>query len=868
MNLQGRNLSIDMQGEDVALIQRTLRKLGYDIPADEVDKQFFGPVTHTQVMAFQERNGLEATGVVNRCTIGEISRQVNTLHPHPKCFIVKGLVRQQGGSFLAGATVQAFDRDLRSQELLGKAITNADGYYEISYTSDQFSRSEKGTADLTFQAYTVDGAKYAISEILVHDAPLPDPKIIFNAPAEVWANITVILQLTPQLSEYEQLLEILNPVIGNVPLVDLTNKDVAFLIGDTSIELQRIEWLRQSALIGRETGLPTEVFYGFACQSLPLELKELLAWPVQSLRQALVVAIDRNIIPALLRQSLDDIVKRLEQLKSEWGLLLTYRVIGKLVNQKTGEPLVSYTVQGFALDSDSEPRAVDNSITNSDGTFVLTYTTSTETSIATLSTESSHRCRLHILNPQGQEIYQTEVEAKPEPRIIEIRVLIPSVPEPPPPVLEKLAATLQLELPSDLLTLLADNNIHTLEDIRRQGGIRQLEGLPIATTDPVIRTLEAHADLSRLSSDVHINAEILKKGYDSVAAIAHAPRTAFVSDVREALGDFKAAQFQVDARGQTNFLDQTLIGVLADEANGFTNRLGEHYGKKVLMPAKCSCKDCEAAVSPLAYLADLLDYSLKHLKVANKLITFPFLTDTFHQPFGDLLADCKAMDQQVRQVRICIEVLRKHLRDLQLPLAVSNSLEKAEKNYRVAAYTTLLSQVGTSYEEIRRKRNADQETHQALADRLAIEIGTAMIPSDLHLLFLDPSTTLTEQDLEIRFGLPNTLRNPLSDGVTLDDPENQVKLWNLTGVEWSRNTDTNGIIYVVLKRGLNNTFRVELYRDQARTQLVAVGERTSATGIVVLGEQNNSGLSGSIEIGYTSGSTTITLVAISWLMRE
>jgi hypothetical protein len=42
MHLQGRNLSVQMQGEDVKLLHKELRLLGFDIPEDEVVRTFFG----------------------------------------------------------------------------------------------------------------------------------------------------------------------------------------------------------------------------------------------------------------------------------------------------------------------------------------------------------------------------------------------------------------------------------------------------------------------------------------------------------------------------------------------------------------------------------------------------------------------------------------------------------------------------------------------------------------------------------------------------------------------------------------------------------------------------------------------------------
>ncbi len=73
-----------------------------------------------------------------------------------------------------------------------------------------------------------------------------------------------------------------------------------------------------------------------------------------------------------------------------------------------------------------------------------------------------------------------------------------------------------------------------------------------------------------------------------------------------------------------------------------------------LFPQQCGCADCEAAVSPAAYLAALFDYALKHVRNNKLKFDLKFLENTFHQPFSELPTDCEAVEKQVRQVRICV----------------------------------------------------------------------------------------------------------------------------------------------------------------------------------------------------------------------
>lgn len=300
----------------------------------------------------------------------------------------------------------------------------------------------------------------------------------------------------------------------------------------------------------------------------------------------------------------------------------------------------------------------------------------------------------------------------------------------------------------------------------------------------------------------------------------------------------------------------------------------------------CGCEDCQAAVSPAAYLAALLDYTLKHVRKNGKdKPDLTYLSDAFFQPFADLPADCQAVDQIISQARLSIEVLRAYLNKYPLAEAAREAaLEKAETDYLFAAYTMFLGQLGTSYEEIRRSRSETPENRKALADRLGLtltEPRPAFVPGDptqpgdeLDQLYFESGTgdpLLTAPALEKLFGLADTTRDPLSDGVKLGDATNQITRWQLTGGEWNENTDTAGLVYLSLTNPAG-VYRVEIYRDAAHTLLVGSGEIGAATGTVRVFPQNNSGLSGTLGVAYTADAADISLglvpTFLSWQLNH
>src|SRR5215471_13546054 len=61
-------LSVGAYGDDVARLHELLRKHGYDLPASEVNRSFFGSATRQAVQGLQQRNGLPASGAIDEDT--------------------------------------------------------------------------------------------------------------------------------------------------------------------------------------------------------------------------------------------------------------------------------------------------------------------------------------------------------------------------------------------------------------------------------------------------------------------------------------------------------------------------------------------------------------------------------------------------------------------------------------------------------------------------------------------------------------------------------------------------------------------------------------------------------------------------------
>ena len=122
-------------------------------------------------------------------------------------YSVYGTVRNQYQQAMAGAIVTAFDKDIRSEQSLGKAQTDAAGNYIITYTLDQFADTDKNDADIFLRLFDVTGKL------------LKQTDIFYNAPGSLHLDITLSDQAYQGVSEFENMLAAVTPFIGKILLI-------------------------------------------------------------------------------------------------------------------------------------------------------------------------------------------------------------------------------------------------------------------------------------------------------------------------------------------------------------------------------------------------------------------------------------------------------------------------------------------------------------------------------------------------------------------------------------------------------------------------------------------------------------------------
>ena len=235
-------------------------------------------------------------------------------------FSVQGIIYDVFNKPLKDVTVQAFDQDLRSEQLLGKAVVDDKGHYSIRYKLSKFARAEKESADLFIR----------VSKGTEDDtSPLKEigkSSIHFNVPPEFTLDFKVDGSAYTGLSEFDRLINVIEPLLErqHLKIADLQEndkfKDFSFLHGETGEPKSRISLLPIAFALSKSTSIAAGFFYGLLRLQFPSELNELLLVKSESLIDGIKQAIVQNIISAELEKKTAEFIDKLNKLSTHFIL--------------------------------------------------------------------------------------------------------------------------------------------------------------------------------------------------------------------------------------------------------------------------------------------------------------------------------------------------------------------------------------------------------------------------------------------------------------------------------------------------------------------------------------------------------------------
>ena len=324
---------------------------------------------------------------------------------------------------------------------------------------------------------------------------------------------------------------------------------------------------------------------------------------------------------------------------------------------------------------------------------------------------------------------------------------------------------------SKVLAFLKKRNIQSIGDLRSPEGFRAIADLEIEQPGPAVDRLRTHVNLSVLIPDPEMRSTIVDLGYRTIGEVASSTLEEFVGAADGEIAPGVAVTIHAQAAVMQQFVKKHLLETQLDAIRADMENVKHSAINSVVDDALavCGCTDCESAVSPLAYLADLLMYCRDSLRdtsrpTGQQRIDYRRLGLELHQKFADLPAQCGAVEELVHQVRIAIEVLRSYLAAHAPTTGAASALAAAERRYLREAYENLLARIGVSYADLRSATVASADVQQTLTDRLGVRPPTG-VSNPLRDLLLDVSGMALpafEAKLEELFGLRATRANPLA----------------------------------------------------------------------------------------------------------
>lgn len=330
------------------LLEKRINKI--DINSVNIDQMklsileaidIYGDYTELLISAFQQQEGLHQTGEVDKPTAVRLNvlLQEHGWFEEQPLFKVSGNISNHRYEPVPGVIVKAFNKDIRSEEFLGETLTNDKGIYKIYYNIDSLAANKKDAADLLLRVLNETGQQLYESSLT---------EIIWNAAKETTCDIQLKNYKVNFFSEFEFILNKLQPLMGNLAIKELTengqHNDVSFLTAKTGFSFLHLEYFILSHRLSSTHKIAPQFFYAIfrqqtfskveALLSLPLSLRVSLhsditsLWfaigmiPAETLKKAIEEAIAQKIINASFAHELDDIWAQFKQHKQLISFLL------------------------------------------------------------------------------------------------------------------------------------------------------------------------------------------------------------------------------------------------------------------------------------------------------------------------------------------------------------------------------------------------------------------------------------------------------------------------------------------------------------------------------------------------------------------
>jgi len=310
-------LAVGAFGEGTKTLHRILEAQGHALPADEVQRGFFGPATQAALLEAQAAMGRPTTGVVAADALAAWADQVfpstagspfktadtpvsanlgaaiaaaASIKPANEPIVaggsptVSGVLALDHGAPADGLTIKAFKTGpFGKRTLLGQAVTDAQGTYTLSL-------SPPGQSRVQLVGVAPDGTEHPLTQAYYLD------------PAQTRADLVAPGYWQPLAPEFERLTSAVAPHLGG-DLAKLSaaqqfgpRRDFSDLSDASGWDAAALALAAEAYTNTTETHIPIDGHYAMARAGLPTDVTTLARIDTQSVVSALKKAADAGII--------------------------------------------------------------------------------------------------------------------------------------------------------------------------------------------------------------------------------------------------------------------------------------------------------------------------------------------------------------------------------------------------------------------------------------------------------------------------------------------------------------------------------------------------------------------------------------------
>ncbi|MDY6903371.1 MAG: neuraminidase-like domain-containing protein [Thermodesulfobacteriota bacterium] len=265
-------IRLHMQKAKVRDLQRALSWLGYTIDKKEAAIPRYGKTTRKAVLAFQSKHGLPVSGNVGFKTAKQMNTLIDANSRMVSCkdkYRVRGSVRDVMWEGVKLATVQVFEKQMRTDKLLAERKTLKNGFYDLQYAPPVNPLTGKPHETFQLRVMVTGPDQTAIGEKTFHVTG----KVL-------WANFTQGDTPYKGKADFQVLENILSKALGpETPINAIeesdTHRDITFLRKAARLAAEDIMKMTLAARTANAVDRPyltAEVFYAFIRQNQPSTL--------------------------------------------------------------------------------------------------------------------------------------------------------------------------------------------------------------------------------------------------------------------------------------------------------------------------------------------------------------------------------------------------------------------------------------------------------------------------------------------------------------------------------------------------------------------------------------------------------------------